>query len=76
MAAAILRLQKEPSLCRALGRKGRQVVLEKYLRPTQAAKYLNLLSELCAHPEVVPSVEPMALRELAPASQSKVRAET
>jgi glycosyltransferase involved in cell wall biosynthesis len=76
MAAAILRLQKEPSLCRVLGRKGRQAVLEKYLRPTQAAKYLDLLSELCAHPEVVPSVEPMVLRELAPASQSKMRAET
>ena len=76
MAAAILRLQKEPLLCRALGRKGRQAVLEKYLRPTQAVKYLNLLGELCAHAEVLPSVEPMVLRELAPTSQSKVRAET
>ena len=76
MAAAILRLQKEPSLCRALGRNGRQAVLEKYLRPTQAVKYLNLLCELCAHPEVSPSAEPLVLRELAPASRSKVRAET
>lgn len=75
MAAAILRLQKEPSLCRALGRKGRQAVQEKYLRPTQAAKYLNLLSELCVHPEVLPSAKPLVLRELAPASQAKVRAE-
>jgi colanic acid biosynthesis glycosyl transferase WcaI len=76
MAAAILKLQKEPLLCRALGGKGRQVVLDKYLRPTQAAKYLDLLNELCTHPRVLPSVEPLALRELAPGSQSKVRAET
>jgi colanic acid biosynthesis glycosyl transferase WcaI len=76
MAAAILRLQEQPSLCRALGRQGRQAVLERYLRPTQAVKYLELLSELCARQEVAPSVDPLALRELAPASQSKVRAET
>ncbi len=48
MVAAILRLRNDPSLCQALGRNGRQSVLEKYLRRTQAAKYLNLLSELCA----------------------------
>jgi len=65
MVAAILRLRNDPSLCQALGRNGRQVVLEKYLRPTQAAKYLNLLSELCARRKLLAAVEPLALPERA-----------
>ena len=65
MVAAILRLRNEPSLCRALGRNGRQAVLEKYLRPTQAAKYLNLLSELCARRKLLATAEPLALPERA-----------
>jgi glycosyltransferase involved in cell wall biosynthesis len=65
MVAAILRLRNEPSLCQALGRNGRQAVLEKYLRPTQAAKYLSLLSELCARRKVVTNAQPMALPETA-----------
>ena len=48
LSAAILRLKEEPSLCRALGRNGRQAVLQKYLRANQAAEYLNLLRELSA----------------------------
>jgi glycosyltransferase involved in cell wall biosynthesis len=48
LSAAILRLKEEPSLCRALGRNGRQAVLQKYLRADQAAEYLNLLRELSA----------------------------
>ena len=65
MVAAILRLRNEPSLCRALGRNGRQAALEKYLRPTQAAKYLNLLSELCARRKLLATAEPLALPERA-----------
>jgi glycosyltransferase involved in cell wall biosynthesis len=65
MGAAILRLRNEPSLCQALGRNGRQAVLEKYLRPTQATKYLNLLSELCARRKVAAAAQPMALPETA-----------
>jgi glycosyltransferase involved in cell wall biosynthesis len=48
MAEAILRLRNESSLCQALGQNGRQTVMEKYLRPAQAAQYLSLLNELCA----------------------------
>ena len=48
MVAAILKLRNDPPLCQALGRNGRQSVMEKYLRRTEAAKYLNLLGELCA----------------------------
>jgi glycosyltransferase involved in cell wall biosynthesis len=65
MVAAILRLRDDPSLCQALGRNGRQVVLEKYLRRTQAALYLNLLSELCARRKPLAAVEPLALPESA-----------
>ena len=63
MTAAILALQKEPSLCRALGRNGRQAVLEKYLRATQANKYLNLLRDLCST-GLLPSRQPRRLREV------------
>ncbi len=65
MVAAILRLRNEPSLCRALGRNGRQAVMEKYLRPTQAAKYLNLLRGLCARRKLLATAEPLALPERA-----------
>jgi glycosyltransferase involved in cell wall biosynthesis len=63
MVAAILRLRNETSLCQALGRNGRQVVLEKFLRPTQAAKYFNLLSELCARRKVMATTQPLAVTE-------------
>jgi glycosyltransferase involved in cell wall biosynthesis len=63
MVAAILRLRNEPLLSEALGRNGRQAVLEKYLRPTQAAKYLNLLNELCARRKVAAAAQPMGLPE-------------
>jgi glycosyltransferase involved in cell wall biosynthesis len=63
MAAAILRLRNDPSLSQALGRNGRQAVLEKYLRSTQAAKYLNLLNELCARRKPLAAMEPLALPE-------------
>jgi glycosyltransferase involved in cell wall biosynthesis len=65
MAAAILRLRNEPSLCHALGRNGRRAVLEKYLRPRQAAKYLSLLSELCAPRKALAAAQPLALPETA-----------
>ncbi len=48
MMAAILKLRNDPQLCQALGRNGRQSVMQKYLRRNEAAKYLNLLGELCA----------------------------
>lgn len=51
LASSILSLQKEPSLCRALGRNGRQAALDKYLRPVQADKYLDLLHDLSARPQ-------------------------
>jgi glycosyltransferase involved in cell wall biosynthesis len=50
MATAILTLQANPSLCRALGRNGRRAVREKHLRRTQAGKYLTLMQSLCAEP--------------------------
>ena len=65
MVAAILKLRNEPSLCQVMGRNGRQAVLEKYLRPTQAAKYLNLLNELCARRKLLAAAEPLALPERA-----------
>jgi glycosyltransferase involved in cell wall biosynthesis len=65
MVDAILRLRNEPPLCQALGRNGRQAVLEKYLRRTQAAQYLNLLSELCARRELLTAAEPLAFPETA-----------
>ena len=61
MVAAILRLRNDPSLCQALGQNGRQAVLNKYLRRTQAALYLNLLGELCARRKLVAATEPVAL---------------
>jgi len=65
MVAAILKLRNEPSLCQVLGRNGRQAVLEKYLRPTQAAKYLSLLNELCARRKLLAVAEPPAFPERA-----------
>ena len=63
MVEAILRLQNEPLLCRALGRNGRQAALEKYLRRAQAARYLNLLGELCDRRKTLPAREPVAAVE-------------
>ena len=63
MVAAILALRNDPSLCHALGRNGRQSVMEKYLRRTEAAKYLNLLSELRASHKLVPAREQLAIPE-------------
>jgi glycosyltransferase involved in cell wall biosynthesis len=74
MAGAILTLQKEPAFCRALGRNGRQAVMENYLRPTQAGKYLNLLRGLCAEPETSPSRMPTPMPEVFPPVLSEARA--
>ena len=63
MVAAILELRNDASMCQALGRNGRQSVLEKYLRRTEAARYLNLLSELRASQKLVAAAEQLALPE-------------
>ena len=63
MVAAILALRNDPPLCHALGRNGRQSVMENYLRRTEAAKYLNLLSELRASHKLVPAREQLAIPE-------------
>jgi glycosyltransferase involved in cell wall biosynthesis len=65
MVAAILKLHDEPSLCQAMGRNGRQAVFKKYVRRTQAALYLHLLSELCARRKLPAAAEPMTLPERA-----------
>lgn len=54
LAAALLRLQSDPVLCRRLGESGRQVALTQYSRRSQARVYLDLLAELT--PGVAPSV--------------------
>jgi glycosyltransferase involved in cell wall biosynthesis len=63
MVDAILKLRNEPSLCQSLGRNGRQAVLEKYQRRTEAAKYLNLLDALCARHKILTAREPVTLAE-------------
>jgi glycosyltransferase involved in cell wall biosynthesis len=63
MVEAILRLRNDPSLRHALGRNGRQAVLEKFLRSTQACEYLNLLSQLCVRGKFVAAAAPVALPE-------------
>jgi glycosyltransferase involved in cell wall biosynthesis len=63
MVGAILRLQNDPLLCQALGRNGRQSVMENYLRRTEAAKYLNLLGELCAGRKLLAPEAQLALPE-------------
>ena len=63
MVEAILKLRNERSLCQALGGNGRQAVLEKYLRRSEAAKYLNLLSGLCARQKFLAAREPVTLAE-------------
>ena len=63
MVAAILRLRNDLSLCHALGRNGRHSVMEKYLRRTEAAKYLNLLGELCAGRKLLAPDAQLALPE-------------
>jgi glycosyltransferase involved in cell wall biosynthesis len=73
MAAAILTLQKEPAICRALGRNGRRAVLENYLRPTQAGRYLDLLRALWAHPAVIPPNQLNRLPEVFPSTLSAAK---
>jgi glycosyltransferase involved in cell wall biosynthesis len=63
MANAILKLRNDPSLCQSLGQNGRQAVLEKYQRRTEAAKYLNLLGTLCARRKFLTAREPVTLAE-------------
>jgi glycosyltransferase involved in cell wall biosynthesis len=63
MVEAILKLRNAPLLCHSLGRNGRQSVLEKYQRRIEAAKYLNLLSELHARQNVLAAREPITLAE-------------
>lgn len=46
MVGAICRLQQQPALCRILGASGRQAVVQKYSRSTQAKEYLALLMGL------------------------------
>jgi len=63
MVAAILKLRNDPQLCQALGRNGRQSVMQKYLRRTEAARYLNLLGELCAGRKLLAPEAQLALPE-------------
>lgn len=65
MTAAILKLRNDPALCQALGQSGRRAVLDKYLRRTQAARYLSLLNELCAHRKTLAATQPLAFPEQA-----------
>jgi glycosyltransferase involved in cell wall biosynthesis len=63
MMDAILKLRNDPFLCQALGRSGRQAVLEKYQRRAQAAQYLNLLNELSARQKLLATEAQLALPE-------------
>ena len=63
MVAAILKLQNDESYCLTLGRNGRQAVMEKYLRRTEAAKYFGLLAELSARQKVLTAREPVTISE-------------
>jgi glycosyltransferase involved in cell wall biosynthesis len=72
MTAAILRLKEDRPLGEALGRNGRQAVLQKYLRTKQAAEYLNLLTELRNRAERLPSLAPLALTKAVRLTGSKV----
>jgi glycosyltransferase involved in cell wall biosynthesis len=63
MVEAILKLRNDPKLCQALGRNGRQAVMDKYQRRTQAALYLNLLNELSARGKVLAPEAQLALPE-------------
>jgi glycosyltransferase involved in cell wall biosynthesis len=63
MMDAILKLRNDRLLCQALGRNGRQAVLEKYQRRAQAAQYLNLLNELSARRKVLATEAQLALPE-------------
>ena len=60
---AILKLRNQPSLCQSLGRNGRQAVLDKYQRRTEAVKYLNLLDALCARHKLLTARELVTLAE-------------
>ncbi len=77
MVAAILKLRNEPSLGQAMGRSGRQAVLAKYLRRTQAALYLDLLGELRARRTPLGVKEPGGLPEKAElrTEDSEIRSE-
>jgi glycosyltransferase involved in cell wall biosynthesis len=63
LVGAILKLRNDPSLCQSLGRNGRQAVLQKYQRRTEAAKYLNLLGALSARHKFLAASEPVTLTE-------------
>jgi len=63
MEAAILSLRNDSSLCQSLGRNGRRSVMEKYLRRTEAARYMNLLAELCAGRKLLAPEAQLALPE-------------
>jgi colanic acid biosynthesis glycosyl transferase WcaI len=63
LVAAIVKLRDDPSLCRILGGNGRQSVMEKYLRRTEAAKYLGLLGELRASHKLVAATQQLAVPE-------------
>jgi colanic acid biosynthesis glycosyl transferase WcaI len=57
LATAILRLWSHPRLCRQLGENGRDAVLRRHSRASQARAYLELLAELS------PSLEPGRMSE-------------
>jgi glycosyltransferase involved in cell wall biosynthesis len=70
MVEAILRLRNDPMLCHALGRNGRQSVMEEYLRSAQAREYLSLLGELCARGKPVAAEAPIAVPQWSQLSSS------
>jgi glycosyltransferase involved in cell wall biosynthesis len=63
MVAATLKLRNDRSYCLTLGRNGRQAVMERYLRRTEAAKYFGLLAELSARQKVLAAREPVTISE-------------
>jgi glycosyltransferase involved in cell wall biosynthesis len=64
IARAILWLQNEPGMRQVLGQNGRRAVLQNYLRSRQAARYLDLLHQLCNEPRTVPLRAPIRPPEL------------
>ncbi len=62
-AAAIVKLRDDPSLCRTLGANGRRSVTEKYLRRTEAAKYLSLLGDLRESQKLAGATQQLAVPE-------------
>ena len=65
LAAAILRLWSHPRLCRELGENGRDAVLHKHSRASQARAYLDLLAELSPTVATSPVSERSPLPQLA-----------